>query len=169
LGGWNDGIPFGLLSLLPVLLLGSFIGTIAAVLAVLAGSLTGRQFRNPGRVGFIVSIALGALGVLISMTNQSSQPDIYFWMRIPWYLVSILGIGLSLYFRSINRRKYTLTTVAFSIFLLNDLVGGMLSFPTESGFQVFMIVSTTVSIAAWIILLIALFSQPLIASERTSS
>jgi len=156
-GGWIDGIPFYLLPLLPKLLIGSLFG-------IVVGVIFGIRIDNIGKGGFVGSIVGGVIGILIPI---KSDVNLFFWLRVPYYLVYVLGVALSLYFYHKNPKKYLLTTISFSLFFLVNLLGQIFVITVNTQ-QIFTIVSNIMAIAAWIVLLIAIFIQPINSIEKTN-
>jgi ABC-type antimicrobial peptide transport system permease subunit len=94
------------------------------------------------------------------------------------WIVFCIGVVLSILYRKANPQKYTLTLIAFAIFLL-DGIGNAIVFiratnlesfvQREQSFVAYDCVSTPFWIAAWIMLFIALFQQNLVQAKQLDS
>jgi hypothetical protein len=95
--------------------------------------------------------------------------------------IPLLGLLLSLYFRQRNPKKFHLTAISFTIFILGEILIPMLTTWLEinyaqqgvslnqraTGYSVVNCASTFVYITAWIILLFAIFSHKFDTNNAT--
>lgn len=151
IGGWLDGYPLGLFALIPMLLIGGLIGVPIGVLI----DIRNNQIKKGGFIGSIIG---GLIGVIVFQSVSN-----YAWSQISYMLIFIVGIGLSIYFRSKNPRKHLLTLVSFSLFFLVSLFWRMINTRVftiaDDNLQILNNVTTIINKIAWIVLIIALFMQ----------